>query len=85
MPGTSIGGIKGAKTNKERYGEDYYRIMGSKGGQKPRPRWFALHPELAKEAGMKGGRVSKRTGIKNGEGKVHQPREYLYKGEQNER
>lgn len=85
MGGTIAGGQKATKTIKERYGEDFYRIVGSKGGQTPRPRWFALHPELAKKAGIKGGKHSKRTGVKNGEGKVHQPKEYLYKGEQNER
>lgn len=45
--------------------------MGQKGGSAFRetPRWFALHPNLAKTAGAKGGENSTRAGIKNGQGK----------------
>ena len=64
MPGTAFGGLKAAKTNKERHGDDFYKKIGSKGGRAPstKPRGFAAHPELARLAGAKGGRISRRTG-----------------------
>ena len=34
MAGTKAGGLKAARTNKEKYGDDFYREMGRKGGQK---------------------------------------------------
>lgn len=71
MTGTKAGGKKAAETNKERNGKDFYKKIGQKGGSAFReaPRWFALHPELARKAGAKGGSNSTRAGIKNGEGK----------------
>ena len=61
MAGT-IEGRKAAITNKMKYGDDFYRGIGHKGGSKTSPakRWWALHPELAKAAGAKGGAKSKR-------------------------
>lgn len=62
MAGTIEGGRKAAITNKMKYGDDFYRGIGHKGGSKTSPakRWWALHPELAKAAGAKGGAKSKR-------------------------
>lgn len=62
MDGTIEGGRKAAITNKMKYGDDFYRGIGHKGGSKTSPakRWWALHPELAKAAGAKGGAKSKR-------------------------
>lgn len=60
MSGTNIGGKNAAKTNKERYGEDFYIKIGALGGKKSKGGGFAKYPELAREAGRKGGRVSKR-------------------------
>lgn len=62
MAGTQAGGKKTAITNKDKYGTDFYRNIGRKGGSKSHPetRPFALNPELAKRAGAKGGSVSKR-------------------------
>ena len=62
MAGNKAGGLKAAKTNKERYGEDWYARIGRKGGRKSHPatRYFAMHPEVAKNAGAKGGRISRR-------------------------
>ena len=57
MPGTRQGGLKAAATNKELYGEDFYRKMGAKGGKVCCPKGFALNPALAKEAGRKGGKM----------------------------
>ena len=60
MAGNKVGGLKAAKTNKERYGEDWYARIGRKGGQNGHTGGFASNPELAKTAGAKGGRISKR-------------------------
>lgn len=69
MPGTKIGGQKAAKKNKERYGDNFYRMIGSKGGRNGHTGGFAANPALARVAGAKGGRISRRTGIANGQGK----------------
>lgn len=49
-----------AEKNKARYGEDYYKRLGQKGGQSGHKGGFYGNPELARRAGQKGGRVSKR-------------------------
>ena len=69
MSGTKIGGAKAAKTNIERYGNDFYKRIGAKGGRNGHTGGFAANPALARIVGAKGGRKSKRTGIRNGEGK----------------
>lgn len=62
MPGTSEGSIKAQKTLKERYGEDYFKTIGKKGGEKSNPyKGFGSNPELASKAGKKGGAKSRRT------------------------
>lgn len=66
---TKEGGPKVRKTIEERYGKDYWSRIGSKGGKACGMKGFALNPELAREAGRKGGKISTRAGIKNGEGK----------------
>ncbi len=60
MASNKAGGLKAAKTNKERYGEDWYARIGREGGQNGHTGGFASNPELAKIAGAKGGRISKR-------------------------
>lgn len=60
MAGTISGGKNAAKTNKERYGEDFYAKIGAKGGEKGRTGGFFANRELAREAGRKGGKISKR-------------------------
>lgn len=60
MSGTFVGGAKAAKTNKEKYGKDYYREIGRKGGKSTGYKGFATNPTLARLAGAKGGRISKR-------------------------
>lgn len=77
MSGTRIGGQKAAKKNKERYGDDFYRMIGSKGGQNGHTGGFASNPALARVAGAKGGRISRRTGVTTGQGKE---KEYVWKG-----
>lgn len=60
MPGTKIGGIKAAETNKRKHGPDFYVRIGALGGQKSRGGGFANNPELAREAGRKGGLKSRK-------------------------
>lgn len=60
MSGTKAGGIKAAITNKKRQGEDFYKRIGSKGGQNGHTGGFYNNPELARRAGRIGGLKSKR-------------------------
>ena len=60
MSGTIEGGRKAAKTNIERHGKNFYVELGRKGGRNGHTGGFAANPELAREAGRKGGRISKR-------------------------
>lgn len=60
MAGTIAGGKAAAATNIKKYGPDFYRIIGSKGGKKGRTGGFYANRELARIAGAKGGRISKR-------------------------
>ncbi len=61
MPGTMAGGSKAAKTNKARYGENFYEMIGAAGGKTSRGGGFAANRELAKIAGAIGGKRSRRT------------------------
>lgn len=60
MSDTSEGSKKTAATLKERYGEDYYSRIGKVGGQKGRTGGFYNNKALARTAGAKGGKISKR-------------------------
>lgn len=62
MAGNQTGGLKASKTNRERYGQDYYKEMGRRGGMNGHKGGFASNPELARMAGAKGGRSSHRSG-----------------------
>lgn len=57
---TKEGGQKVRKTIEEKYGKDFWKRIGSKGGKATGMKGFALNPELAREAGRKGGKISKR-------------------------
>lgn len=61
MPGTRQGGEKAAQTNKNRYGKEFYVRIGALGGKISRGGGFAANPELAREAGRKGGLKSRKT------------------------
>lgn len=61
MAGTVSGGKAAAATNKAKYGKDFYAKIGAKGGKLGRTGGFAANKELAREAGRKGGRISRRT------------------------
>lgn len=60
MAGNKAGGLKAAQKNKEKYGDDWYQRIGSLGGKKGTTGGFYANPELAREAGRKGGKISKR-------------------------
>lgn len=60
MAGTTIGGKKASQTNIKKYGEDFYRKIGSKGGKLGKTGGFWADRELARRAGAIGGKVSKR-------------------------
>lgn len=60
MSGTKAGGLKATQTNRRKYGDDYYSRMGRKGGQMGHTGGFAANPALARIAGAKGGRISRR-------------------------
>lgn len=69
MSGNTIGGVKTAKTNIKRYGQDYYKRIGAMGGKISRGGGFASNivgadgltgAERARKAGAKGGRKSRK-------------------------
>jgi len=60
MAGTKTGGRKAAATNRLKHGSDFYERIGRKGGRNGHTGGFAANPELAKIAGRKGGRISRR-------------------------
>lgn len=60
MPGTVNGGKQAAETNKKKYGKDFYARIGAMGGKKGTTGGFAANRDLARLAGAKGGRISRR-------------------------
>lgn len=60
MAGTKTGGRAAAKTNKTKYGPDFYARIGAVGGKKGHTGGFFKNRELARVAGARGGRVSRR-------------------------
>jgi general stress protein YciG len=60
MPGTPKGGQLAAATNIRKYGKNFYAKIGAKGGQNGHTGGFYVNRELARIAGAKGGRISRR-------------------------
>ncbi|MCL2174038.1 hypothetical protein FWH58_01950 [Candidatus Saccharibacteria bacterium] len=60
MAGTKAGAKKAAITNKTRHGADFYARIGRKGGKIGTTGGFYANRELARTAGAKGGRISRR-------------------------
>lgn len=60
MAGTKKGGELAAKTNKLRHGPNFYAQIGKMGGRKSRNGGFAANRDLARIAGAKGGKKSRR-------------------------
>ena len=61
MAGNKEGGLKCAAANKAKFGEDFYRKIGAQGGKNGHTGGFFANRELARIAGAKGGRISRRT------------------------
>jgi hypothetical protein len=66
MAGTKAGGKAAAETNKRIYGDGFFRNIGRKGGRKGArdgtiKGFAAMTPEKRREAGRRGGEISKRT------------------------
>lgn len=61
MAGTKLGGKAAATTNKKKYGSDFYSKIGAKGGKLGKTGGFYANRDLAREAGRRGGRISRRT------------------------
>jgi general stress protein YciG len=61
MAGTKDGGKAAAATNKTKHGADFYARIGAMGGKKGHTGGFFANRELARVAGAKGGRISRRT------------------------
>lgn len=64
IAGTKKGGLRAAATNKRLHGADFYARIGAKGGRSGfGPDYkggFGGDRELARRAGAKGGRISRR-------------------------
>lgn len=60
MTGTKEGGRKASATNRLKYGDDFYKRIGKKGGEMGHTGGFYANRELAREAGRKGGHISRR-------------------------
>lgn len=60
MAGTKLGGAKASATNRKKHGADFYARIGAMGGRAGNTGGFAANPDLARVAGQKGGRISKR-------------------------
>lgn len=59
MAGTKVGGKKAAQKNLAK-DPNFYAKIGRKGGQNGHTGGFAANPALARIAGAKGGRISRR-------------------------
>ena len=60
MAGNKIGGAKAAATMKAKYGEDFYKRIGAKGGKNGNTGGFFARRDIARSAGKKGGTISRR-------------------------
>lgn len=60
MAGTVAGGKAAAKTNIAKYGPGFYAKIGAIGGHNGRTGGFWANRELARRAGAKGGKISRR-------------------------
>ena len=61
MAGSREGGLKASQIMKEKYGKDYYRELGRRGGKITGAlKGFSVYPDKAKEYGKTAGKKSKR-------------------------
>jgi general stress protein YciG len=81
MGGTITGGLQAAATSKARYGSDWYRKIGAKGGKASTTGGFYGDREMARAAGAKGGRTSRRGRSRKNEAMVAELRQRISDGE----
>ena len=65
MAGNREGAIKAKQKILAKYGKDYYKELGKKGGVKGTTGGFFANRQLASIAGKKGGSISRRGPSKN--------------------
>lgn len=61
MAGTKEGAAKAQATIKAKYGENFFKVIGTTGGKNGRTGGFFANRELASRAGRIGGLKSRRT------------------------
>lgn len=61
MAQTKEGAKKAVFSIRQKHGDDFYKVIGSKGGKVGGAKGFALDIERARRAGAKGGTISRRT------------------------
>ena len=72
VSGTLAGGRKARDTNYKLHGKDFYKRIGAIGGRNGHTGGFAANPELAREAGRKGGKISRRGPAKDDIDKIEE-------------
>ena len=60
MAQTKEGAAKAMTAIRERHGDDFFKRIGAKGGRNGNTGGFAANPELARIAGAKSGKISRR-------------------------
>lgn len=65
MAGTKLGGKHAAETNKAKYGQDFYKQIGSVGGKRGTGHAFGHGKVDPRVIGAIGGRKSRRGGAKS--------------------
>lgn len=60
MAGTREGALKAVRTNRRKRGPNYYKKIGSRGGEVEVPKGFSKNKYLASCAGKMGGKASRR-------------------------
>ena len=78
VSGTLAGGRKARDTNYKLHGKDFYKRIGAIGGRNGHSGGFAANPELARMAGRKGGRISRRGPAKDDIDKIEEELEQEY-------
>lgn len=64
--------MKASKTNIKLHGKDFYKRIGQIGGRNGHTGGFAANPELARIAGRKGGKKSRRSPAKDDIDKIEE-------------
>lgn len=72
VSGTLAGGRKARDTNYKLHGKDFYKRIGAIGGRNGHTGGFAANPALAREAGRKGGKISRRGPAKDDIDKIEE-------------